>query len=158
MVAPSMSRLPTLLICAVLVARASLAAAAWTVDPGGACVRQWAPSDLLRGPVAIVNGPILPARTMVGGAEYAWNKPEWRWWHTVVLGLGVTGVSGAAGVYQGVWWMGAGVADLLTGGYFEIAPQQATKRSVEPVVSEVIAGRPPAPTEDPCGRPLAAAK
>ena len=148
----------TLMVGAALIAQASVAHCAWTVDADGACVRKWAPSDLLRGPVAIANAPLLPVRTMVGGAEYAWNKQEWWWWHTVVLGSAVTGVSGAAGVVEGVWWAGTGVADVLTGGYFEIAPERATQRSVQPELSAVIAGTPPTPTEDRCGRPLAAGK
>lgn len=148
----------TLTIVAVLCARAGVAHCAWTVDAGGACVRKWAPSDLLRGPVAIVNAPLRPVRGAAGAAEYAWNKSEWRWWYTVVLGSAVTGVGAAAGLVEGVWWVGTGLADTLTGGYFEITPEGALDRSVRPELSTVIAGSAPAPTEDRCGRSLAASK
>ena len=148
----------TLMIVAALIARASVAHCAWMVSADGKCVRQWAPSDLLRGPVAIANGPVLPVRTTIAGAEYAWNKTEWRWWYTVVLGSAVMGASAAAGLVEGLWWMGTGTADTLTGGYFALAPERAVERSVKPELSTAIAGTPPAPTEDPCGRTLVAAK
>jgi hypothetical protein len=70
----------------------------------------------------------------------------------------VTGASAVFGVFEGGWWAITGVADLLTGGYFEIAPERATQRSMEPELSEAIAGTPPPPTEDRCGRPLVTAK
>lgn len=155
---PRMRFTRALLVGAALLARASVAQCAWTVSADGTCVQEWAPSDLLRGPVAIANGPLLPVRTAIGGAEYAWNKTEWRWWYTVVLGSAVTGVSAAAGLVEGLWWVGTGTADLLTGGYFNIAPERATDRSVQPELSTVIARTPPAPTEDRCGRTVVAAK
>ena len=148
----------TLLIAAVLCARAGVAHCAWTVDADGACVRKWAPSDMLRGPLAIVYAPWQPVRTGVGGAEYAWNKTEWRWWYTAVLGSTVTAVATAFGLLEGIWWTGTGLADTLTGGYFEITPDRALDRSVRPELSTVIAGSAPAPTEDRCGRPLVASK
>jgi hypothetical protein len=113
---------------------------------------------MLRGPLAIVYAPFQPVRTTIGGAEYAWNKTEWRWWYTAVLGSAVTGVAAAGGVVEGLWWIGTGLADTLTGGYFEITPERALDRSVRPELSPVITGAPKAPTEDRCGRPLAAAK
>jgi hypothetical protein len=70
----------SIVIAAVFVLRAVIAHGAWTVDAGGACVETWAPSDLLRGPIAIVNTPLLPVRTLAGGAEYAWNRTEWWPW------------------------------------------------------------------------------
>jgi hypothetical protein len=76
----------------------------------------------------------------------------------VVLGSAVTGASAAFGVVEGVWWAGTGAADLLTGGYFEIAPARATQRSVDPELSQAISGTPPTPIEDHCGRALVAAK
>ena len=41
---------------------------AWVVDADGACVEQWTSADLLAGPTAIVNAPLLPFRSMAGGA------------------------------------------------------------------------------------------
>jgi hypothetical protein len=149
----------TMMLVGALIVRAGVAECAWTVGADGTCVRKWAPSDMLRGPVAIANGPFQPVRAMVGGAEYAWNKTEWRWWYTAVLGSGAIGVSGAVGAVEGIWWMLTGTADLLTGGYFEIAPERAMDRSVRPEVSTALVPTTPATqTEDRCGRPIAAAK
>jgi hypothetical protein len=153
-----MRLVPTLLIGAALIAQTTVAQCAWTVGADGTCVRQWAPSDLLRGPVAIANAPLQPVRTTVAGAQYAWNKSEWWPWPGPILSAAVTGASAVFGVFEGTWWALTGMADLLTGGYFEISPERATQRSVEPTLSEAIAGTPLPPTEDRCGRTLVAAK
>lgn len=146
-----------LMVGAALLARASVALCVWTVNADGSCVQEWGAQDMLRGPAAIVNAPLLPVRTSVGGVEYAWNKIEWRWWHTALLGTAVTGASTAAGVFEGLWWVGTGAADTLTGGYFHLAPEPATQLSVQPEVSTVISDKPPTP-EDHCGRAAVAAK
>lgn len=148
------------MIAAALIARASVAHCAWTVDADGACVRKWAPSDLLRGPTAIASALLLPARTLAGGAQYAWNKDVWWPSQIALLGPSATLFCGVAGVVEGAWWASTGVADILTGGYFEIAPERATQRSVRPELPPAMAETRPTPTatEDPCGRPLAAAK
>lgn len=146
----------SIIVLAAFIARASVGYCAWTVDANGACVEHWAPSDLLRGPTAIVNGPLRPVRTLAGGAEYAWNTTEWWPWKIVGLGPAVTLVSGAAGVVEGVWWIGTGLADTLTGGYFAIAPEPATELSLRPQVSTIVAdaGPVPTPATDRCGRTL----
>ena len=140
------------MLATLLLAHAAAAPAAWVVDASGACVKQWERSDLLRGPTAIVNGPILPLRTFAGGAEYAWNTKEWWPWQIAFLGPAVTVISGAAGAVEGVWWIGTGLVDTLTGGAFDIAPEPATHLSARPVVSRLIADA-PEPAVDPCGRP-----
>ena len=147
-----------LAIAAVLCARAGVAHGAWTVDADGTCVRKWEPSDMLRGPKAMFTAPLQPVRTTAGGAEYAWNKSEWSPWYRVVLGSALTGVSAAAGTVEGVWWIGTGLADTLTGGYFEFTPERALDRSVQPQLSSAVSASPPEPAEDRCGRPLVAAK
>jgi len=145
-----------MVLTAALIGSVARADAAWTVDASGACVEQWTAGDLLRGPTAIVNAPLLPFRQLAGGAEYAWNTQEWWPWQIAVLGPTVTLVSGAAGVFESVWWIATGLADTVTGGYFTIAPEAATQLSIRPEVSPVIAdaGPAPAPTQDNCGRPL----
>jgi hypothetical protein len=148
----------TLTIAAALCAHASAAHCAWMVDADGKCVRTWERHDLLRGPVAIVNAPFQPVRNMAAGAEYAWNKSEWGPWYKAVLGSAVIGVSGAVGMVEGAWWVGTGVADTLTGGYFGISPEVAEDRSVRPQQSAALAPSPPEPAVDHCGRPLDAAK
>ena len=152
-----MRRMLGLMVGAALIARASVALCVWTVNADGSCVQQWGAADMLRGPTAIVNAPLLPFRTTAGGAVYAWNKMEWRWWYTFVLGSAVTGASAGAGVFEGVWWVGTGAADTLTGGFFHLAPEPATQLSVQPELSTVISDKPP-PAEDHCGRAAVAAK
>ena len=151
-----MRRLLLSLLVASVVTPAGVARAAWVVDAQGACVERWESSDLLRGPTAIANGPLLPIRTFAGGAEYAWNTPEWWPWQIAGLGPAVTIISGIAGAIEGVWWIGTGLADTLTGGYFGIAPERATELSIHPEVSRIIADADPSPTptHDQCGRPL----
>jgi hypothetical protein len=151
-----MRRATSLLL--VLFALAAPARAAWVVDSAGGCVEQWGPSDMGRGPKAIVNGPILPFRQMAGGAVYAWNTEEWWPWQIAGMLPGVTLFSGAAGLLEGTWWMTTGIADTVTGGYFQVAPEEATELSIEPQVSSMIADKAPSPTPttDRCGRPLPA--
>ena len=148
--------LTLLIVMTALVARVGVARAAWTVDAAGVCVEQWAPSDMLRGPTAVLNGPILPFRQLAGGAEYAWNVDEWWPWQIAVLGPAVTLFSGAAGTLEGLWWVTSGLADTLTGGALTLAPEEATELSIEPEVSRMIADAKTPPTTDRCGRPLAA--
>ena len=113
---------------------------------------------MLRGPAAIVNAPLQPLRTTAGGAQYAWHKKEWGWWYKAVLGTAVTAVAGAAGAVEGLWWVGTGAADTVTGGYFGISPERATQFDMQPELSTVVSGKPPEQTEDPCGRAIVAAK
>lgn len=151
-----MRRLPLLLLALALAIPAGVARGAWSVDEAGVCVKRWGASDMLNGPTAILNGPILPFRQMAGGAAYAWNTPEWWPWQIAVMGPGVTLFSGAAGLLEGTWWITTGLADTLTGGYFGLSPEPATELSIAPQVSTMIAdaGPPPPPTTDRCGRPL----
>ena len=133
------------------------ARAAWVVDADGACVEQWTSADLLAGPTAIVNAPLLPFRSMAGGAVYAWNTDAWWPYQIAILGPAVTAFSGAFGVVEAAWWVGTGLADTVTGGYFGISPERATELSISPDVPTVIADATPAtPPTDRCGRPLAA--
>lgn len=150
----------TLILVTALLVRAGVAPAAWTVDANGACVEKWAADDLLRGPTAIANGPLLPLRTMAGGAEYAWNTSEWWPWQIAGLGTAVVIISGAAGVVEGVWWMCTGLVDTLTGGALQVAPERAVQLSIQPELPLLIADAKPTPqpTTDRCGRPLATAQ
>jgi len=135
---------------------AGSARAAWVVDAGGACVERWESGDLLRGPTAIVNAPLLPLRTLAGGAEYAWHTEEWWPYQIAILGPAVTLFGGAFGVVEAGWWLATGLADTLTGGYFALAPVAATELSLQPQVPVVLADAAPPPAVDRCGRPLAA--
>ncbi|MGH7787979.1 MAG: hypothetical protein ACRERC_13995 [Candidatus Binatia bacterium] len=146
-------RMHMMVLAAALMAPAGGAHGAWTVNAEGACVDQWTARDVLRGPTAIVNAPLLPFRQIAGGAEYAWNREGWTPWNKATLGTAATGVSGAAGMVEGIWWIATGVTDTVTGGVFHLAPEEATELSVAPDLSTAIA-KPAPPTMDQCGRPL----
>src|SRR5438477_438577 len=53
----------------MVVLRASGALAAWVVNERGECVRAWTPASLGRGPAAMLNAPLLPLRSAVGGVR-----------------------------------------------------------------------------------------
>lgn len=151
-------RLAGILILSAALFAPLAARAAWVVDADGACVEQWTSADLLSGPTAIINAPLLPFRSMAGGAQYAWNTEAWWPYQIAILGPAVTLFSGAFGIVESAWWIGTGLADTVTGGYFAISPERATELSIAPDVPTVIADATPAtPPTDRCGRPLAAA-
>jgi hypothetical protein len=132
--------------------------AEWVVDAQGKCVEQWSPASLLRGPTAMLMAPTAPFRNGAGVFVYqspkarGWNSQEWfGFWGPVVAVF-----SGAAGVIDTGVWLGTGLADTVTGGYFGIAPYRATQLNVDPLIPPLVpeaqrraieAKRP-----DPCGR------
>ena len=142
--------------CGVLLATLHGAAtAAWQVDAAGRCVRTWDADSLLRGPTAIANAPLLPYRNGAGAARHAGE-----FWKSAPVPMGVVFVPGlvllsaGAGLLESVVWIVGGVADTLTGGYFEIGPDQATQLSAEPMEPFFMASAPKPATQDRCGRPL----
>lgn len=149
-----MRRALACLVCSAVLALTPTARAAWVVDAGGACIERWQSEDLLRGPTAIVNAPLLPLRTLAGGAEYAWNTEEWWPYQIAILGPAATLFAGAAGAVEATWWVLTGLADTLTGGAFALAPDGATELSLAPKIPAMLADAHPTPATDPCGRPL----
>ena len=136
-----MTRLRTVLLC-VLVARA--ASAAWVTNEAGECVREWAPASLARGPAAIVNAPLLPFRSAVGGALLAGSDrtPNPSWPHRILLPPLLTIVGGGMGLVEAGIWLGTGLADTITGGWFEIAPDEATHLAITPIAPAFSDTRP----------------
>ena len=93
----------------------------------------WTADALLRGPTAIVNAPLVPVRTAIGGAELATNDPVADTTRKIMLTPLLTLGGAAMGLVDAGVWLMTGLADTLTGGYFAIAPEQATHLSVEPI-------------------------
>jgi len=93
----------------------------------------WTADALLRGPTAIVNTPLVPVRTAIGGAQLATDDPVADTKRKIMLTPLLTLAGGAMGLVDAGVWLMAGLADTLTGGYFAIAPEQATHLSVEPI-------------------------
>lgn len=149
-----MRALVSLLLAALLLGVTGPARAVWVVDEHGACVERWATADLLRGPTAMLNGLLRPIRTTAGGAVYAWNQDAWWPWQIIGLGPGATLISGGAGLIEGVWWMGTGLVDTVTGGALHVSSEKAVDLAISPEVSTIIAdAERPEPATDPCGRP-----
>lgn len=118
---------------AVIVLRGSLAHAAWVVNERGACVHEWTPASLGRGPAAMLNAPLLPFRSAVGGVLEARENPgpglRGKIFLPPILAFG----GGAMGLVESVIWLGTGLADTLSGGSFELAPEEATRLAIDPV-------------------------
>ena len=134
------------------------ALAAWVVDDRGQCVEHWSPDSMLRGPTAILMSPTAPFRT--GAGVYAYQSPSHGGWQAPgsfgFWGPVVAVGAGAAGVIDTVVWMGTGLVDTVTGGYFTVAPVKATRMSVDPLIPPFMSDSQRRAIEaqrpDPCGR------
>jgi hypothetical protein len=127
------------------------AAAEWVVDTRGECVEQWSPASILRGPTAMLMSPSAPFRCAAGVFAYETVQGSLAFWKPALAVLSAT-----VGVIHTGVWLGTGLADTLTGGYFAIAPYRATQLSLDPLIPPFVtesqhqaieAKRP-----DPCGR------
>jgi len=133
---------------------ASGARAAWVVNETGECVRAWTPASLGRGPAAMLNAPLLPLRSAVGGVLVARDDRSPGMKGKILLPPMLAVVGGAIGLVESAVWLGSGLTDTATGGYFEIAPEEATRLGVEPVRPPFLpdARRPLRESADRCGR------
>ena len=140
-----------LALCALLYPRGAWSA--WVVDAQGECVRTWTATSLLRGPAALANAPLAPFRSAAGGAVLARDDPApGGVRRALMLGPTLTVMGGAMGLIDTGVWLVTGLADTVTGGYFECAPDEATALSVAPITPLFVAdGRHPA-HQDRCGR------
>ncbi len=132
----------------------------WVVDENGQCVEKWVPSDAVQGPTAIINGVMMPVRSVagaiyLGGTCVFDNNCKIRvsevWMAPVFLVL-----STVAGIIEGTSWVVRGAGDTITGGAFHLTPDEAGKLSIMPVIQLPDARRTPYEWgyEDRCGRPL----
>ena len=139
---------------AVVVLQASGAPAAWVVNERGECVRAWTPASLVRGPAAMLNAPLLPLRSAAGGVLVAREDRSPGMQGKILLPPTLAVVGGGIGLVESVIWLGTGLTDTATGGYFEMAPDEATRLGVEPVRPTFVASasRPPRESGDRCGR------
>jgi hypothetical protein len=145
-------------LAGLIAAWASGASAAWVVDEQGQCVRTWTPASLGRGPAAVANAPLVPFRSIAGGVQVArdgWGGNAQR---RVLLPALLVAGGAVMGTFEAVVWAVTGVADTLTGGYLEIAPEEATRLSVEPLTPLFVPGARrdshEAEHQDRCGRPM----
>jgi hypothetical protein len=132
------------------------ALAVWTVDERGDCVQQWVPGSLARGPTAVLNAPLAPFRSAAGGAQLALENPSRETRTQILLPPLLTLAGGGMGLIDTFVWAGTGLVDTATGGYFEIAPSEATELSLAPIrpaFSSTVPSR-EAERVDRCGRRL----
>jgi hypothetical protein len=133
---------------------ASHAHAAWTVDEHGECVEEWTTASLAHGPTAILNAPLLPIRSAVGGVVLARDDRSPGRRRSVLLPPLLAVAGATMGLMESVIWLGTGLADTVTGGAFSIAPDEATTLGIGPVAPAFVAdGR--RERTDPCGRRVA---
>jgi len=119
-------------------AAATPAAAGWAVDARGQCVEAWTPPPAGQGPIAILNALPLPFREAVGGGIVAADTTSAAQggivgkvlsWPSLILG------GFALGGLEMPIWMVLGLCDALTGGYFDLSPDDAkplTLTSIRP--------------------------
>ena len=98
-----------------------------------AAAAPWTPASLLRGPTAIANAPLVPFRTAAGGTRVALDDPVEGTKRKVLLVPLLAVAGGGMGLVDAGVWLVAGLADTVTGGWFALAPEQATHLSVEPI-------------------------
>src|SRR5947209_16693829 len=91
----------------MVVLRASGALAAWVVNERGECVRAWTPASLVRGPAAVLNAPLLPFRSMVGGVLAGEDRSPGM--QAILLPPTLAVVGGAMGLVESVIWFGTGL-------------------------------------------------
>ncbi len=92
-----------------------------------------AATDLLRGPTAMLNAPLVPFRSAVGGARLALDDPVAETKRKVILVPALTAGGAIMGLVEAGVWLVGGLADTVTGGYFALAPEEATHLSVAPL-------------------------
>ena len=152
-------QLLVLLILAGTLQPPSDAKGAWIVDEQGYCVNEWRARNLLRGPIAITNSPFLPLRSAAGGILFFWDGANGdSVWRVPLYGTPSALVCGTLGIFESAVWVSTGFADTVTGGYFELAPDDAIHMSLRPMEPLFIPdARRPAWSwgwEDRCGRPI----
>ena len=137
----------------VLMVQAGGAGAVWRVNERGECVREWTPASLARGPTAMLNAPLLPARSAAGGVLLARDDPTPNPGlpRRVVLPVALAVVGGGGGLAESLIWLGTGLVDTVTGGYFAVAPDEATELGVGPVTPAFSETRRTRGAESPCG-------
>jgi hypothetical protein len=117
-----------LLVCGF----ASVAVASeWVVDANGKCVRRWTPSlARQRTDRDGERGLTMPVRQMIGGAQAGVEDQAARpVVERVVRVPALTLIGLGTGTTEMLWLFFAGTADFLTGGAFELVPEDVTQLS-----------------------------
>jgi len=106
--------------------------------------------------MALPHVRVYARRAMPGKRRVVWHVRGAALALVVLRASGVLAawVVNERGECESVIWLGTGLTDTATGGYFEMAPDEATCLGVEPVRPTFIAAapRPPRESGDRCGR------
>lgn len=142
------------LIVAVVGAQANVAVGArWVVNQYGNCVEEWTPSSIGRGPLAMVNSLTFPARQLVGGGKVGYEEPSRSPAERVLLVPALSLLGLCTGTIELVWVMSQGLADFVTGGAFDLVPEDSADLALTPMTPRFLEGPKAPPSTDPCGRP-----
>ena len=105
---------------------------------------------MLRGPSALGNSVLAPFRSSAGAVRWALDDSTPRSTRARILRVPVLGgLSFVFGFIDTTQWLATGLADTLTGGYFEFAPDEAAHLSVAPLKPFFVPG--PRAERPPCG-------
>jgi hypothetical protein len=129
----------TLALVLLIAAGPTTTLGAWVVNERGACVRSWTPASLARGPAAMLNAPLLPFRSAAGGVVLARDDRSPGVRGKILLPPMLAVAGGAMGLVESGIWLGAGLVDTATGGYFEVAPEEATHLDIRPITPAFVA-------------------
>jgi hypothetical protein len=134
------------LIAFVLALSSAAAHGAWVMNPEGECVREWTPASLARGPAAMLNAPLVPFRSAAGGVLLASSDrtPRPGLPRRILLPPLLAVVGGGMGLLESGIWLGTGLVDTVSGGYLEVAPEEATHLAVAPLAPAFTDSRPKA--------------
>ena len=128
-------------------------AAQWRLNERGECVHEWTASSLARGPLAMVNALTYPPRQLVGGGQAATEETSRSTGELILLTPTMALLGLGTGAMECVFVLGMGIADSITGGAFDLVPDESAEVSLAPMTPRFLEKPKPAPTTDPCGRP-----
>jgi hypothetical protein len=135
------------LALACLIAAPS-AAGVWARDRAGVCREMWTPRDLVRGPIAIVNGVLRPLTSLTGGVWFAAAQCRHRPRCLVAGPLWAVG-STLWGLGEGVYWLATGVLDTPSLGVLPFSPYDASLLQLAPTVP-FVSSHEPSQAEERC--------
>ena len=120
-------------VVSALLALAPPAWAVWVVDAGGECVEQWTADSLAEGPITTADTPLPPLRYARGGIQEL-QQPAPRLVGVEQVGFKILYVplamiSGMQSALRDMWF---GLADTVTGGYFDISGDNPLRLTLQP--------------------------
>ena len=100
----------------------------------------------------MVNALTLPARQLVGGGQAAYREPSRSTGERILLVPTLSLLGFGTGATECLVVMSQGVTDFLTGGAFDLVPDESADVSLAPMTPPFLEAIKQTPTTDPCGR------